>query len=390
MASFRRRGCTCTGKKRCTCGAKWEYRLRYKDPIENKFREATGGGFTSKAEAILAADKRKIELEEGYDQSEDMTLEAYLQYWLTEYKKDSVRKNTLITHQTGIKKRILPYFKNVMLSKITPMMYQKFLNSLHENEYSKRTIEITHSTMNNALAKAEMIGKIKKNPCTNAVIKGKTKKQEIDFIDSGDISEFLTQAHKYGYIYWIFFKTLIETGMRKGEAAALQWTDIDLKAGTININKTLDFDAKPDEELFGDPKTYKSSRVVTIRKSLINDLHFHMKWQNQNKLALKELYRHDINLVFCRNDGDIMPKSSLFNAFERILKRSELPKLRIHSLRHTHVVLQMEAGASMKYIQERLGHDSEQITSQVYAHISKRIETESMDRFEAYAKDILD
>lgn len=50
--------------------------------------------------------------------------------------------------------------------------------------------------------------------------------------------------------------------MRKGEAAALQWSDIDLKQMTISINKTLDFSAKDRSELFGDTKTYHSVRTA--------------------------------------------------------------------------------------------------------------------------------
>lgn len=55
------------------------------------------------------------------------------------------------------------------------------------------------------------------------------------------MGDFLAQAFEYGDTYWIFFKMLIKTGMRKGEAAALEWSDIDFKNRTININKTLDF-----------------------------------------------------------------------------------------------------------------------------------------------------
>ncbi|CAM3429062.1 hypothetical protein GCM10009865_22620 [Aeromicrobium ponti] len=88
---------------------------------------------------------------------------------------------------------------------------------------------------------------------------------------------------------------------------------------------------------------------------MANDLNFHKKYQNQNKTALNDNYHFDLNLVLCRNDGNYMPKFSLFNSFSRILKKCDLPSLPIHSLRHTHAVLQLEAGADMKYIQERWG-----------------------------------
>jgi len=84
-----------------------------------------------------------------------------------------------------------------------------------------------------------------------------------------------------------------------------------------------------------------------------------------------------------------MPKSSLFNSFSRILKKAGLPELPIHSTRHTHAVLQLEAGASMKYLQERLGHGSMQITSDVYSRISKKLDKAAMSNFEEYMNSIL-
>ncbi|OEH54751.1 integrase [Oceanobacillus sp. E9] len=63
--------------------------------------------------------------------------------------------------------------------------------------------------------------------------------------------------------------------------------------------------------------------------------------------------------------------------------------LPIHSLRHTHAVLQLEAGADMKYIQERLGHGSIQITSDVYSYISSKLETKNTSQFEKYMEGIL-
>ncbi|WP_277674116.1 site-specific integrase, partial [Piscibacillus halophilus] len=227
------------------------------------------------------------------------------------------------------------------------------------------------------------------NPCVGATIKGKSKKKEIKFIDSTDIPIFLKTAYEYGYTYWIFFNFMIETGMRKGEVAALQWSDINFKENKVSVNKTLDFQTNNDEELFGDTKTYRSERTISISQSMMNKLRFHLQWQNQNKSNLDELYRHELNLVFCRENGDIMPKSSLFNAFRRILKQANLPSLPIHSLRHTHAVLLLEAGADMKYIQERLGHGSYQITADVYSHISKRLDEKEMNKYEEYINQIM-
>ncbi|AJO22847.1 site-specific integrase [Heyndrickxia coagulans] len=371
MATYRKRG------------DKWEYRISYKDPVTEKYKIKSKSGFSTKKEAQIAAQKMENEILEGVEQS-PISLKNFLNTWLYEFKKDTIRKNTFNLHKQNIEKHILPYFKEIKLANVKPILYQKFLNQLIDQGYSKRTVEIVHSTLFNAFEKAVILGKVTKNPCIGAIVKGQEKKRDLKYIETDRIADFLKEAYKYDYIYWMFFNVLLETGMRKGEAAALQWSDIDLKAGTISITKTLDFQAKSKEELFGDPKTYNSKRVITISKGLINDLTFHKKYQNQNKLALNEIYHHDLNLVLCRNDGNFMPKSSLFNAFSRILKRAGIPPLPIHSLRHTHAVILLEAGADLKYIQERLGHGSIQITSDVYSHISKKIEREKIEKFDDY------
>ncbi|WP_050181353.1 site-specific integrase [Domibacillus robiginosus] len=363
--------------------AYYEFRIRYKDPITHEYKEKSKRGFTSSIEAQIAAAEEEKRILEGFEVNEKVyTLESFLTNWLLEYKKGSVRKNTYLVHERNIQNHIIPYFQNLLLKDLKPIMYQKFLNHLTDKDYSKRTVEIVHGTIYNAMSKAVILGILQKNPCLGATVKGTEKQKEIQFIDSADIPAFLQAAYQDNYLYWLFFLVLIETGMRKGEAAALQWTDIDLKGKTISINKTLDFDPKEDEELFGDTKTHKSKRIITISQSLTNTFQFHLKYQNQNKLALKEIYHHDLNLVLCRNDGNIMSKSTLFNSFARILKKADLPQLSIHSLRHTHAVLLLESGADMKYIQERLGHGSMGITADVYSHISKKLEQGNLQRYE--------
>ncbi|MGE7613477.1 tyrosine-type recombinase/integrase [Paenibacillus sp. NPDC101420] len=367
----------------------WEYRIRYKDPITQKFKEKSQRGFDTKKEAQIAAVAAERRMAEGYEQT-DLPLIDYLEQFVQEYKVGTVRRNTLLQHQNNISNHIKPYYQAMMLKEVKPIGYQKFLNHLADQGYSKSTIQIIHNTMNGALEKAVILGKLEKNPCKGVTIKGGVKTKSLKYIESEDIPAFLQNAHQYGYIYWIFYKVLIETGMRKGEAAALTWDDIDLKAGTINICKTLDFSAEDEATLFGDTKTFNSQRTIKISQSIISDLKQHIKYQNQNKLAWKGSYKHKLNLVLCRDDGNFMPKSSLFNSFSRILKRIGHPPMPIHSLRHTHAVLLLEAGNDMKYVQERLGHGSITITSDVYSHISKKIEESSMEKYEAHMRSILE
>ncbi|MGE6593050.1 tyrosine-type recombinase/integrase [Bacillus mycoides] len=380
MASFRK------------LGDVWEFRARFKDPYTQKYKEKSKRGFKTKKEAQLAAAEEEKKLLNGLEvEITPTSLKHYLRDWLKLFKQDNVRKNTFILHERNIEKHLIPYFQNMNLKELKPMMYQKFINSLTDQGYSKRTVQIIHGTMNNAMKKAVSLKKIESNPCEEVVISNKNNKERegLKYMRSEDIPLFLKTSYQYNYIYYIFFKALLNTGMRKGEAAALQWKDINLKEHTITISKTLDFTAKTKEELFGDTKTFTSKRAIMIPKSLVDELLEHKKWQNANKLVLQDAYEHELDLVFSRVDGNFLPKSTLFNAFSRILKKANLPRLEIHSLRHTHAVLLLESGASMKYIQDRLGHKSIEITANVYSHISDKINKDSISGFEAYMNNVL-
>lgn len=369
---------------------KWEYRISYQDPFTMKRKVKSKSGFSTKKEAQAAATDMEKQLEDGIQQT-DMKLETYLYTWLKEYKEGTIRRNTYLLHENNIKTRIIPYFKNITIKKLTPMLYQKFINHLKdERKYSRRTIEIVHRTMHGAFDQAVKLDLLTKNPTDAAIIKGEVKKQELKYLETDNIKPLLEEIYRYGYEYWIFFKVLFDTGMRKGEAAALQWSDIDWKDNTININKSLDFTLAAHDKIamFGETKTYNSIRKIKMSKSLTNDLLEHRKYLNRNKLILNDLYDHESNLVLCRSDGRFIPKSSLFNAFSKCLERAGFSKLPIHSTRHTHAVMQLEAGADMKYVQERLGHGSIQITSDVYAHISDKIEEQRIDKYEEYTKNL--
>ncbi|MGG3498203.1 tyrosine-type recombinase/integrase [Peribacillus simplex] len=97
---------------------------------------------------------------------------------------------------------------------------------------------------------------------------------------------------------------------------------------------------------------------------------------------MAERYHRETNLVFERGNGLPYSKSTLHRAFNRICRKAGITKhITIHGLRHTHAVLLLESGASLKDVQERLGHKS---TADVYAHVSKKLEEKSVDGYSNY------
>ncbi|WP_445487325.1 tyrosine-type recombinase/integrase [Niallia sp. 03133] len=373
----------------------WSFRHKYKDKITGKQREVKRQGYQTKPMAVKAYEELKRSIDLGFDSASEETLAEFLEFWMKEYKEGKIAKNTYRLHERNIKNHIIPYFQHIRLEDLTYKMYQKFINHLIEQGYSKRTVEIIHGTMYGAMQRAKLLKKVHDNPCEDVSIysakekREKENKADIKFIPYDKIETFLEVALADNYTYYIFFRFLIETGLRKGEALALQWENVNLESNRIKILQTLDYEAESDEELFGDTKTYHSVREIPITKRLAMDLKSHRVRQNNNIYRLKDAYKSNLDLVFCREDGSTIPKSTLFNAFRRILKKTGLPNLSIHTLRHTHAVLLLESNAEMKYIQEALGHGSMQITSDIYTHVSKKIEEDAIEKFENHTKKII-
>lgn len=370
MASYRKRG------------KSWQYRIVIQDPFSKKQKEYSESGFATKREAIHAADERKKKIMNGYEQG-DLVFATFALDWLERYVKDKLRPNTYKSYKAALKLHTIPYFGGIELHEIKPMMYQKFIDSLLEKNLSTETARRIHNVCYQVFKRAVINRYIENNPAANVSIKKKTVKK-LKFLEPAYLSGFYKEAYKRGHLYGLFFKCLFESGLRKGEAAALKWSDIQWKEDSLHITETLDFQPEDQKKLFGPVKKESSVRIIKMRKSFMSELQEHLKYQNQRKLYLGDAYQHDFNLVFCREDGTPLPKSTLYNAFKACLEKIDATALPIHSTRHTHAVMLLEAGADMKYIQERLGHGSFAITSDTYSHVSKKIEGRSIEKFDEY------
>ncbi|MGG3528370.1 site-specific integrase [Bacillus pseudomycoides] len=124
--------------------------------------------------------------------------------------------------------------------------------------------------------------------------------------------------------------------------------------------------------LIGSTKTYDSVRTIAIPDRLVSALREFKKYQSECKLKLGAKYDKTFDFIFTTT-GKPLTKSTFKNALDRILRKAELHPISIHGLRHSHAVLLLETGVEMKYIQERLGHKSIEITADIYSHVTPKI-----------------
>ena len=182
-----------------------------------------------------------------------------------------------------------------------------------------------------------------------------------------------------GYLYFVLSTLLSRTGLRLGEASALKWDD--WNRNKIEINKTLYREGKTD--YINPPKTQSSYRTIVIDRYLIELLkNFKIK---KNELALASSRNiPNQEYIFTDESGNFIKQSNYRTYFYKMCDLAELPRLSPHALRHSHAVHLLESGSNIKYVSERLGHSSINMTANVYLHVSKKMETEAISMYERY------
>jgi len=172
---------------------------------------------------------------------------------------------------------------------------------------------------------------------------------------------------------------LFYSGCRAGEALALSWSDIDFKHNTVSINKTLSM--VKGGVTIEEPKTKSSIATVSLNERTMRLL---KKWQvDQRKyMLINGVVNSD--MVFCSREKKPVRVSSFYVYFCLQAEKAGVLFYGLHAIRHTHASVLINAGASMKEVQERLRHSSIVITMDIYSHLFEETKEKTVDKFVDY------
>ncbi|MDH3308534.1 MAG: site-specific integrase [Acidimicrobiia bacterium] len=140
------------------------------------------------------------------------------------------------------------------------------------------------------------------------------------------------------------------TGMRRGELLGLRWSDVDLDSGVVSIRRTwVQVDGTPQEST---PKTPQGRRAVEIDDRTVSILRRHRTAQVQERLARSAW--EDTDHLFVWEDGRPLRPDWTSRRFDHLVRRTDLPVIPLHGLRHSHATALLTAGVHPKVVQERL------------------------------------
>ncbi len=381
MASFRKR------KKG------WEYRISYVDRRTGKYRIKSKSGFKTKKEAELAAAAEELTLEErGFAENGDELISTYLEKWLETFKRPAVKLNTYLVQERNARLNIIPRWGNYRLKDITRTEYQQWINELRDH-YSEGTVRRIHSIFTSAINDAiHEFQILRESPLKKIKIRKDESEDtgKIKFFTISKLNRFLTACvpvknakYQHSRHYYALFTLLARTGLRIGEALALTWEDIDLKAGTLSVTKTLIYPLNSDPRVTT-PKSRSSIRTIKLDQETVRVMKdYHVN--QQETILMYGFKRSELNLVFHQQDGRWLRINVVREYMKEVCRRIGLPQLSPHALRHSHAVHLLEAGATIKYVAERLGHSSIK-TTEKYLHVTKKIEKDALTLYEQYVR----
>jgi integrase len=159
---------------------------------------------------------------------------------------------------------------------------------------------------------------------------------------------------------------MLGTGLRRGEALALRWDDVDFGAGTLHVRRTMTT-VRGQVVESGDGKTDAATRQIVLGDDLVDLLRRHHKRQAEQRLAAGPAWV-DSDAIFVEVDGQAIHPNKASTTFSRSVSAAGLPAIGLHGLRHTHATMLLRAGVPIPAVAQRLGHANPSITLAVYAH----------------------
>lgn len=365
------------------------------DPETGERRQRERGGYQSHDEAATALAEAIAAVKTGgYVRPDEVTVATFLRDWLRRKAEDDVKQTTAASYRSKIETHLVPRLGALRVQDLDVGMIEDTLREIHREggrggkPLSLRTVDYCRVLLRGALDDAERRGLIPSNPARLARI---PSKQHPDWEPRNapqapwtlaELRKWMTVAAEDRLAaLWTVYAT---TGMRRGEALALLWKDVDLDAGTAYVHRNrvaaqLEEQGRTvyDEE---SPKTDASVRTVTLDAATVAALRTHRAEQAQERLAAGPAWS-DEGRVFALEDGTGLDPDAVSQRFRDMCDAAGLRRIRPHDVRHTMATRMLEAGEPVEVVSKRLGHARTSVTLDMYVHPDDAQQRAASDRF---------
>jgi integrase len=339
-------------------------------PVLQRRRE-WHSGYRTKGEANKALTAMLGDVDRGvHVEPSALTVREFAEgTWIRSLESGNLRESTVEMYRRSMTHYVLPHLGPFKLRDVTPARLAAWLESLKSAGTGDRTVEIAGITAHKLLKSALDRELIHRNPADNAAVREARPKAKakIPTVWTMEQTHAFLESQREDRLFALW-RLATNTGLRRGELAALRWSDLDLDGASLRVSHT--FSVVGYRVVESEPKTEKSRRTIGLDPATVTALKTHQTRQSKEMLAIGR-GRSDDGYVFTSNpQGEPFHPQRLIQMLTAKAKAAGLPIVKLHDLRHGHATHAREAGVDMKMISDRLGHSSTSITADIYSHVT--------------------
>ncbi len=273
---------------------------------------------------------------------------------------DRIGSKTAETYVAPLR-RVRDQFSGMDAADFTAQGIQAFLADLGKQGFARRSVQMHRDILNMIFDNAIVEGQLSFNPCSAVSLPRNLPVKKREIPDDAAI-----EAVKKGgdQPFGLFALVCLYAGLRRGEALALRYEDIDRPRGFVRVTRAVEFVGNNPH--IKAPKTEAGYRTVPLLEPLA-----------------KALPEAGTGLIFCREDGGLLTKTQYRKRWQRYCESIGF-EITAHQLRHGYATILYEAGVADKDAQELLGHSSIAVTRDVYTHIRSVHRAETAERLNEY------
>lgn len=348
-------------------GGRWEARLAYTDPITGEVSRSSFYGSTETvAKAKMKAALKR--LDEGAPAKDaTVTVGAWITEWLDSSLAASTERkdSTKALYRSLAVKHLIPGpFGAVALDKLRPSHVERLVLALRGKGLADSTVRSIYTVARAALDGAVRDGLLARNPAV-VVKRPKVGYTEARHLTPVEVVALLAAAKSSPH--YPALALIAATGLRRGEALALKWKDVDLEVGSLAVRGTLS--RSGGELVTTRPKTERSRRTVPLSPATVALLKATRQAQREQRMRAANVWTAT-GYVFTTPSGQPIDPRNLFRSIVLAARKAGLEGVGLHTLRHSAATAWLDGSVNIKAVSDLLGHSSISITGDIYGHTS--------------------